>query len=165
MTKEEQIEKYGLDEYLRRCKKSRDYYYNHKQQCQEKNKEWKENNKDKIKEYNNSHKEGNKNRTNKYRNIHPDRARATLLAQNYKNKDRKLNRGESTITQSYILEHIFTSKCFYCGCDDWKQLGCDRIDNDKPHTPDNVVCSCWNCNNERGKMSFEEFVNKKKSLL
>ena len=66
---------------------------------------------------------------------------------------------------SYILENIINSKCIYCGDSDWTHLGCDRIDNSKPHTEDNIVCSCGICNSERqGKrMSVEEFVEYRKT--
>ena len=84
--------------------------------------------------------------------------RAQQLLNSYKEKDTKNNRGECTITKLWILENIFTSSCTYCGESDWKKLGCDRIDNTLPHTPENCVCSCWNCNNERkNKYSVEEF--------
>lgn len=88
--------------------------------------------------------------------------RAHNLARNYKKDDEKDGRGESTLTTGWIKNNIFSGqKCVYCGEDDWHKLGCDRIDNTKPHTPDNVVCSCSKCNVERGSMTYEEFKEKK----
>lgn len=87
------------------------------------------------------------------------RGRAAYLVSGYRCMDKNRGLGETTLTQKWIMENIFTSKCVYCGNDDWKELGCDRIDNTKPHTPDNVVCSCFNCNNQRSnRWSVEEFV-------
>lgn len=80
--------------------------------------------------------------------------RANQLINSYKRSDYEYSRGECTLTPEWIVENIFTSKCVYCECDDWTKLGCDRIDNFKPHTPDNVVCSCWACNTKRGTTSY-----------
>ena len=89
--------------------------------------------------------------------------RANNLANAYKQLDRNARRGESTITPQWIIDNIFTSKCYWCGEDDWKLLGCDRIDNTKPHTEDNVVCCCVNCNIERGRRSFDWFTKYQRS--
>ena len=136
---------------------------------------WKEKNKEYISEYNKKYrqentefclessrkwKEKNPNYTadhwNEYYNT--QKGVATYKIKSYKQSDKKANRGECTLTAQWIVDNIFTSKCIYCGEDDWKKLGCDRIDNTKPHTPDNVVCSCGKCNVKRGSKSFEEFL-------
>ena len=83
--------------------------------------------------------------------------RAYLLSKNYEQMDKNTNRGECTITPDWIIGNIFTSKCYWCGETDWRQLGCDRIDNNKPHTPDNVLCSCSRCNVERNRHSMDYF--------
>lgn len=86
------------------------------------------------------------------------RGRSAYLLSGYRNLDKKFNRGECTITQKWILENIFTSSCTYCGESDWKKLGCDRIDNTLPHTPENCICACLNCNNQRSnRWSVEDF--------
>lgn len=91
--------------------------------------------------------------------------RALTLIHGYKKSDEKYNRGECTLTKEWVIENIFSGqKCYYCGETDWLKLGCDRIDNSKPHTPDNVVCCCKECNNERQKMLFEDFVKIKLGL-
>lgn len=91
--------------------------------------------------------------------------RALSLLHGYTKSDIKHNRGECTLTKDWIIDNIFSGqKCVYCGEDDWLKLGCDRIDNSKPHTPDNVVCCCKECNNERQKQVFKEFYRNKKGL-
>lgn len=70
-----------------------------------------------------------------------------------------------TVTKEWIIDNILNSKCLYC-CDDIPgHLGCDRIDDNKGHTPDNVICACGICNSERKilKMSVREFVEYRKA--
>ena len=54
------------------------------------------------------------------------------------------------LNKEWIVQRILNSKCEYCGEEDWNKLGCDRIDNSKPHTKDNVLCACVRCNRLRG---------------
>lgn len=86
--------------------------------------------------------------------------RASNLSTAYKQEDEKHNRGECTITKEWIVDNIFSGqKCVYCGETDWHKLGCDRIDNSLPHTPENVVCCCGECNVKKGKTkSFDEYI-------
>lgn len=90
------------------------------------------------------------------------KGKSIYLLKSYKRRDKATNRGECTLTPEWIIENILNSKCIYCGETDWKKLGCDRINNDKPHTPENVVCSCGKCNKERNTKSFEEFLKMKR---
>lgn len=85
--------------------------------------------------------------------------RALYILNGYKRLDKKYNRGECTLTAQWIIDNIFSKSCHYCGENDWHKLGCDRIDNAKPHTEDNVVSCCEECNTKRGKKSYEEFIN------
>ena len=91
--------------------------------------------------------------------------RAKMLCYRYKNIDK--NRGFDTtnnITGSWLYEKFCNSSCIYCGDSDWRHLGADRIDNNKPHTPDNVVCSCGICNAERAhRYTVEEFIEYRKT--
>lgn len=49
------------------------------------------------------------------------------------------------------------NKCVYCGNEDYKSLGLDRLDNSKGHTVDNVVTACYICNTTRGdRFSHDE---------
>lgn len=133
MKKEEYIEKYGLEAYQRRLEQKRNYNLQHRKERS-----------DYLKQRNNTL-----------------MGRAMKLINNYKRKDKLQGRGVCTLTPQWIVNNIFSSKCIYCGCSDWKQLGCDRIDNTKPHTEDNVVCSCWNCNNERNQIAFGDYLQQK----
>ena len=81
--------------------------------------------------------------------------RADHLARNYKRIDAKKGYDISNnVDGNWIYEHILTRKCLYCHREDWKMLGCDRIDNSKPHTPDNVVPCCKPCNDDRHQEEF-----------
>lgn len=111
-------------------------------------KEWKNKNKEKI----------SKQKKERY---NTKKGRAIAKVNNYKYKDRKYNRGECTLTYQWVIENIFSGqKCYYCGETDWHKLGCDRIDNSKPHTEDNVVCCCSDCNNKKQKMNYQDFIKK-----
>ncbi len=70
-----------------------------------------------------------------------------------------------TITAEWIAENILTGSCIYCHDSEPYHLGCDRIDESKVHTPDNVVCACPICNWERSlqKMSVGEFIEYRKT--
>lgn len=83
--------------------------------------------------------------------------RASYLVGNYQRHDKKAKRSECTLTAKWIVENIFSKPCVYCGKTDWHELGCDRIDNSKPHTPENVVTCCEECNIKRGTKKFEDF--------
>lgn len=84
--------------------------------------------------------------------------RAEYLEINYKRLDKENNRGESTITAEWIVENVFSKPCHYCGETDWRKLGCDRINNTLPHTPENVVPCCGKCNVKKGTMKYDEFM-------
>ena len=152
MTKEEKRE-YDRLRYL----KNREKMLEERKRKHQKNKK-KEN--EYSKKYRETHSDYFKNYNQVYYNSKEGKAKHLLKG--YKRRDKKTNRGECTINEQWIIDNIFTSKCIYCGKDDWTELGCDRIDNDKPHTPDNVVCSCGECNKERGTKSFEEFLKLKR---
>ena len=74
------------------------------------------------------------------------KGRASHLLNAYRANDVKYNRGECTLTAEWIIEHIFTQPCAHCGESDWRELGCNRLDNSLPHTPDNVEPCCLKCN-------------------
>ena len=64
---------------------------------------------------------------------------------------------EQDFDGKWIVDNIFTNECIYCGESDWHKLGCDRKDNSKPHTKDNVVCCCTRCNKLRSnKFTVDE---------
>ena len=123
------------------------YYQDNAERIKEYSKKWNEQNAEHIKEY--------------YKQYQKDNpiGRANSLIASYREKDKKYNRGECTLTAKWVVEKIFSNSCHYCGESNWKRLGCDRIDNTKPHTQDNVVPCCFSCNCKRGKKDYSSFVN------
>lgn len=152
-------------------KKHSEYYQKHKEEILEKHSEWKKNNPTYNEEYYKKNKVKYLERDAAYYKDNREKVlkrqieyqttqvgRANNLLSSYRYSDRKRNRGECTLTAEWIINNIFTSNCHYCGKTNWKELGCDRIDNSKPHTPDNVVCCCDECNTKRGRKSYNEFI-------
>ena len=123
-------------------------------------KKWQRENKEKFYESIYKYQEAHREEIKEYqrKRIKGIYGRAYNLSKGYEQMDKKAGRNESTITPEWIIGNIFASKCYWCGETDWRQLGCDRIDNTKPHTPDNVICSCGKCNVERGRHSFDWFT-------
>lgn len=91
--------------------------------------------------------------------------RSSYLCTGYKQMDTDRGFEKGNVNQKWVLKNIFGSKCIYCGDSDWKHLGCDRIDNSKPHNIDNIVCSCGICNVERASrdMTVSEFIEYRKN--
>lgn len=83
------------------------------------------------------------------------RAKASKMISAYKHKDKKMGFSNCNISIEWMINNIITQKCIYCGDD--KRIGCDRIDNNKGHTTDNVVPCCYECNIARGNnFTYEE---------
>lgn len=143
----------------------RKYYYEH---GKEKQKAWKDENREKSREYGRKHYQKNKEKIKEYhkkyyqthvRNYKAVKSvRARYLLNQYIANDEKHNRGKCTITEDWIVDNILNSKCHYCGETDWTKLGCDRINNDLPHTHENCVPCCRECNLARQRMSYEDFL-------
>ena len=74
--------------------------------------------------------------------------RAIALLGGYKASDKLHNRGKGDLTPQWIVDNIFSKPCAHCGETDWTKIGCNRIDNSKPHTMDNVEPCCDKCNRE-----------------
>ena len=72
--------------------------------------------------------------------------RAYSLIGGYRSQDRKYGRGECNLTAKWLVENIFTKPCVHCGTVGWDVIGCNRIDNSKAHTMDNVEPCCKKCN-------------------
>lgn len=137
----------GLQRMCKKCKKQyqKQYYQEHKEEKAEYDKK-----------YNQEHKEEKAEYYKQY--LSTPMGRAKNLACSYRQADKDANRGECTLTTQWIIDNIFTKPCHWCGETDWHKLGCDRIYNDKPHTPDNVNPCCEDCNKKRGKRTYEEFL-------
>jgi hypothetical protein len=135
--------------------------------CKECNKNYRSNQSEKIKEYLKEyrkkyyleHKEPLNERGKlyyaKHRTEYSERAkryietkigRATILLTRYNSADLEKGRGKGDLTAEWIVENIFTKPCAHCGETDWHKIGCNRIDNSKPHTMDNVEPCCGECN-------------------
>jgi len=149
---EEEKKEYNHQRYLKNKEKwlsrQKDYYNNNKKTY----KEYYENNKEKIierqKEYNNEHYQENKEKIAEYHKIyrHTPMGRATSLLGAYNRSDKKANRGKGDLTAQWIVENIFSQPCAHCGKEGWDVIGCNRLDNSKPHTKDNVEPCCLDCN-------------------
>lgn len=186
MKKELFIEKYGEEAWQRNLanqrawqKKNKDavlekhkaYYQANKEQIKERVKQHYQDNKDQILSYQkkkyNEDPSQKKNYVREYREKTDynkkykgtKKGRAANLVSAYKIADKKAGRNKCTLSRDWIVEKIFSTSCVYCGDSDWLHLGCDRIDNTQPHTPENCICACGICNIEREiqKMSVAEF--------
>lgn len=164
MKKEEYIAKYGEEKYQELKKKMREYHQTHKEQIHKRKRKNYNGDKEKVKIANKIWRDSNPDKKRaqvlKWQNKYPQKAKAKNLMGMYKIHDKE--RGfdiNNNVSSKWILENIFSGQsCIYCGDQDWIHLGCDRIDNSKPHTPDNVVCACFICNAERSdRHSVEEF--------
>ena len=153
LKKDEYIEKYGQSAWDNKLERSKNWKRNNREQHIKSVREWQNN---------------NRGKTNSYKKKWKDNNRADVRAQSildaYRRADLNEGRGECTITKNWIKKCIFTSSCVYCGDSDWEHLGCDRIDNNLPHTQENCVCACGICNVERGdRWSVSEFVEYRKT--
>lgn len=110
--------------------------------------QWYLSNKEKKAEYERNRYSNNKEKfaenQTQYRNT--PMGRAVRLCNNYKHADINANRGDCTLTAKWIVDNIFSQPCAHCGKTDWHKIGCNRIDNKLPHTPDNVEPCCLECN-------------------
>ena len=103
-------------------------------------KKYKEKNKEKFKE--------------SYKNwLHSPKGRANKLWRKYNQMDKEADRGLGDLTPKWIVEHILSQPCAHCGKTGWDVIGCNRLDNSKPHTMDNVEPCCYDCNI---KLSIED---------
>ena len=120
-----------------------------KQRRKEIQKKWNLKNKEKLYEY-------QKEWHNQYKAT--QMGRAVYLVAAYKQNDKKAERGEGDITPKWVVENIFTKHCTHCGETDWHRLGCNRIDNSKPHTMDNVEPCCEKCNKQLRNNEYKKQV-------
>lgn len=146
--KDEYIQKYGEAAWEKKLAQGRKWKSENKEKHLTDVREWQEKNKDKAYTY-----------KNKWKSEHQKETRLYNLLSAYRTADESEGRGECTLSKDWMMEHIFASKCIYCGDSEWEHLGADRIDNSLPHTPENCVCACGICNVERGdRFTVEEFV-------
>lgn len=84
--------------------------------------------------------------------------RAWNLVSAYNEADKKGGRGKGDLTAKWIVENIFTKPCAHCGKTGWDVIGCNRLDNSKPHTKDNVEPCCRECNTHYGKKKIYQYT-------
>jgi hypothetical protein len=83
------------------------------------------------------------------------RAKASKMISQYRVKDRSNGCELCDISIDWMVENILEKPCVYCG--DTSRVGCDRIDNSRGHTKDNVVPCCIECNTARNNyFTYEE---------
>lgn len=116
--------------------------------------------KDWDKKYNATHKE-QRAEHRAYLKANDKHYNAGALVRRYRQSDLKYGRGECTLTAEWVENNIYTKECLYCGESDWHELGCDRIDNSKPHTPGNVVPCCKRCNERRQRREFIPYFSER----
>ena len=185
MKKSEFIEKFGEEAWNVEAEKRREYRKRYNQEHKEENKEYSkwyyqnnkesiiekkqcyyQDNREHIIEYKKQWREDNKEQCREYKKQYRGTqfGRANNLKNGYIKEDKmKGFPTDKNIDEDWIIENIFKSQCIYCGESDWAKLGADRIDNNKPHTPDNCVCACWDCNSKRqDKYTVEEFIEYRK---
>ena len=91
---------------------------------------------------------------------HTPIGRARYLIDNYKYQDKIYNRGKGNLTVEWLLENILFKPCSHCGKTGWEIIACNRLDNSKPHTTDNVEPCCLECNVEQihPKRRFDQII-------
>lgn len=85
------------------------------------------------------------------------RNKASRMISSYRHSDKKKGY-DFDLDVNFILREVFPSSCLYCGS--LSRLGCDRVDNNKGHTKDNVVVACYSCNTLRKDLFSVEEMKK-----
>ena len=72
---------------------------------------------------------------------------AKMMVNGYRKQDRDNGFGDKdTISVDYFIQHIAYNPCAHCGKVGYGLIGCNRLDNSKPHTIDNLEPCCPSCN-------------------
>lgn len=164
--KADYIAKYGEEAWdaytAKRNEYGKQWRKEHREEKKECDRRWREEHPDYGKQWYQENKEQRTEQMKQYGKTQLGRAKYLKHGYDQKDSDRGFSTDQN-IDEDWIIKHVFGSSCIYCGESDWTKLGCDRIDNTKGHTPDNVVCSCWDCNKERkNKFTVEEFIQYRK---
>lgn len=147
-----------------KLKKDKEYYEKNKERLLQQQKDYRLKNAEKIKEY----KEANKEKTKEYNRMYYLKRREEIITQKteynkvysktkmgraqkqfqqYKSMDNRNGFGDVIdFDAKWIVDNIYTKACVHCGETDWHKLGCNRLDNSKPHIVDNVEPCCFHCN-------------------
>lgn len=145
-------------------KKQKAYVEKHKDMISEMQKQYRLKNAEKIKAYKDEHKSETKEYNRQYylkrrkeiiaakteynkAYAKTQMGRAQRQVQQYKFMDKRNGFDEVIdFDAKWIVENIYTKKCAHCDETDWNKLGCNRLDNSKPHTKDNIEPCCFHCN-------------------
>ena len=145
-------------------KKNKEYQENNKEVISERAKRYRLANADKLQAYRDSNKEKTKEYNRQYylkrreeiiklrteynkEYSKTQMGRAQRQFQQYKFMDKRNGFGDVIdFDARWIVDNIYTKKCAYCDETDWRKLGCNRIDNSKGHTRDNVEPCCFHHN-------------------
>ena len=91
------------------------------------------------------------------------RSKISKMISSYKIKDKRNGVPVCDFNIDWMIENIINKPCIYCG--DTHRIGCDRIDNRKGHTKDNVNPCCYECNVARGNnFTVEEMMTIGKAI-
>lgn len=142
---------------LTKAEKDKLYYQRHRDEIKKRSQEYKQSHPEERKKYSKEYYQKHREQDLDYRK-NTKTGRAGNLMTAYRQEDKKYGRGQCTLTTKWIVENIFNKRCMYCGEEDWRLLGADRIYNDKPHTPENCVPCCYSCNCKRWQKGFIEFA-------
>lgn len=107
--------------------------------------QWRAKNPEKARESSRKWRDNNPDYMKELRSTPIGRAKMLLYSYNKMDRDRGLPHGD--LTAEWIEENIFTKPCAHCGITGWDIIGCNRLDNSKPHSIDNVEPCCPTCNN------------------
>ena len=163
------------------AQKAAEYRANNKEAIAQKNAQYYQENKEAIADYQAEWRNLNKEKIAEYQaewynpQTHPLNW-AKSIVNNYKKMDRQRGfNDKETITAEWFLDNIAYKPCAHCGVQGIGKVGCNRLDNTKGHTIDNVESCCLKCNSRenmrdqirRGihvsckhkKQSFSDFVN------
>ena len=128
--------------------KQKEYYREYYKKNKGKYKRYYNDNREKILQDRKENTQANTEYMKKYRNTKI--GRANMLLQRYMARDEETNRGECNLTVKWIVDNIFSKPCAHCGVNDWHKIGCNRLDNTKGHTKNNVEPCCKPCNDRLG---------------
>lgn len=144
--------------------KNKEYREKNKEKLKEYSKEYRSNNAEKLKLYKDSHKEETKEYNRQYYLKRREEIIASKTEYNKTYAKTKMGRAQRQYQQykrmdvrngfdeaidfdaKWIVDNIYSKTCTHCGESDWHKLGCNRLDNSKPHTIDNVEPCCFHCN-------------------
>lgn len=106
-----------------------------------------------MKIYNKRYYHTNKNKLQEKHNayIKTPIGRANNLISSYRRTDKRDNYSETVdFDARWLLENILYKPCAHCGVEGWQIIGCNRLDNTKGHTKNNVEPCCVACNSKLG---------------